>query len=505
MVKRIFTHTYILIGVAVVMTLGIAGWFFVRNGADDIETLTVEPQDFLQQISVSGKVIASERVDLAFSQTGQIALVHARVGDTVRAGSVLVVLENGEARAEVAQKQAALKAAQAKLESLREGMRQEQLAVDESKVASAQTALTQTDHALTDALRNAFVNADDAIHYRVDQFFINPRSTNPKLNFTTADNQLISDIEWNRFLLEPILIAWERNQDVVATQTRLQTIKTFLDNVARAVNALSASSAISQTTIDGYRNDIATARANVNAAASALTTALTNQTNAATALEIAQKILVLEQAGTPQKDIDEQAARVAIAEADLARAQAALRKTLMIAPFDGIVTNVEAKVGEAASLSVSAITMISAGTLLIESFVPELNAPLLEVGDEAHVTLDAYGADMIFAATVLSLDPAETIRDGVTTYRAKLGFHENDERIKPGMNAALVITTEKKSNVIAIPQGIIDEQDNKKIVRVKEGKAIRERIIEIGSISSAGMAEVLSGLTSGEKIVISPR
>jgi multidrug efflux pump subunit AcrA (membrane-fusion protein) len=320
MKKRFFTRTSVLIGVALTMTVGIAGWFFVRNGADDIETLTVEPQDFLQQISVSGNVVASERVDLAFSQTGQIALVHARVGDTVRAGSVLVVLENGEARAEVAQKQAALKAAQAKLESLREGTRQEQLAVDESKVASA---------------------------------------------------------------------------------------------------------------------------------------------------------------------------------------QAALRKTLMIAPFDGIVTNVEAKVGEAASLSVSAITMISAGTLLIESFVPELNAPLLEVGDEAHVTLDAYGADMIFAATVLSLDPAETIRDGVTTYRAKLGFHENDERIKPGMNAALVITTEKKSNVIAIPQGIIDEQDNKKIVRVKEGKAIRERIIEIGSISSHTIMKIFQELhKKGQTIIM---
>jgi multidrug efflux pump subunit AcrA (membrane-fusion protein) len=120
------------------------------------------------------------------------------------------------------------------------------------------------------------------------------------------------------------------------------------------------------------------------------------------------------------------------------------------------------------------------------------------------VTLDAYGVEVPFEATVVSVDPAETIRDGVSTYRAILQFSEQDERIRSGMTANVIITADRREGVIAIPQGAIISRDGKKIVRIKVGEETLEREVTVGEVSSIGSTEITSGLSEGDRVVISP-
>ena len=134
----------------------------------------------------------------------------------------------------------------------------------------------------------------------------------------------------------------------------------------------------------------------------------------------------------------------------------------------------------------------------------EVNFSLLKAGDEAIVTLDAYGPGVTFLARVVSIDPAETVRDGVSTYRTIIQFMEQDPRIRTGMTANVRITTEKRDNVLAVPQGVVVERDGRKYVRVREGEQTIEREITTGSVSSLGSVEVLSGLSEGDVIILSP-
>jgi len=505
-VKKYVVYIFV---VAVVI---VGGSFLAGNDNNKEETLIVHPDDFVQEVSVSGRVIAAQNVDLVFSQAGRVSGVYATVGDTVQKGNILASLENGDVRADVLQKEAAYDAAQARLNSLKEGTRLEQIAVTESKVVSAQITLDQANQTLVDAVRNAYTQSDDAIRRRVDQLITNPRSSEPEFSYTLANQQLKSDIEWGRLLAELMLVDWSASITTLSPDTvssffntaskNLEQTRMFLENMALAVNALSAGPALTQGTIDGYKADITTARSNINTAVTTLTSAVTSQKNAEISLVTAERNLDLELAGTSADDLAEQEAKVKSAEADLLSAQAKYEKTLVRAPFTGIVTRMDARVGGSASSNASDISMIGTGTLQVESFVPEINTPLLAVGDEAIATLDAYGEEVPFALTIISIDPAETIRDGVSTYRIKLQFVERDQRVKSGMTANITVTTEKKSNVITVPQGIVFERDGKKYVLTKENEVTAEREVTTGEVSSFGTIEILSGLLDGDIVVL---
>ncbi|MCI0566276.1 efflux RND transporter periplasmic adaptor subunit, partial [bacterium] len=488
-----------------------------KNGEKAQETLVIHAGDFVQEISISGKVTAAKEVELGFSQSGRISSVFASVGKTVSAGTVLASIENESAQGDVLQKEASLEAAQAKLEILKKGTREEQLAVTESRINSARIALNQKNQSVVDVLKNAYTQSDEAVRRRVDQFMINPRSSRPELAFLVTDIQLKSDIEWNRFVEEAMLVEWKKAVDTITVEgnldeeilratKNLDDTREFLDMVSLAVNSLSPSQNITQATIDAYRADITAARANIHSATIAITTAVTEARAAAASLETEESNLGLEKAGATKEELAEQEARVKAAEADLLTARAELQKTYIVAPFTGIITAVDAKAGGSATVGAPLISMISAAKLQLESFVPELNIPLIAVGDDAIVTLDAYGESDTFGAKIVAIDPAETVRDGVSTYRIVLEFMEQDPRVKPGMTANIAVTTDKKEGVISIPQGMVKEIDGKKVVYVKEkeGDIFLEREVETGSVSSIGNVEILSGLAEEDIVSFNP-
>lgn len=487
-----------------------AGFFLWGHGDASNETMAVHPGEFIQQISVAGKVVPAENVDLAFSTGGRIAAVHATVGDRVARGHVLALVENGDLAADITQKRAVLEAARTRLLSTQKGTRPEEIAVIRSSVASADVSLAAANRELADAVRAAYTQADDAVRRRVDQLMSNAGTVSPQLNFQTSDSRLKMDIETSRVAMEKLLVQWKADVDVLLSSgetnaaaraeiaaRNLTDVRGFLDKTALAVNALTPTASFSQTTIDGYRADISTARANISTTASALASAETKQKNAVASLATAHKNLELQEAGATAENIAERQADVEVAEAELQRAQAQYAKTLVVAPFPGIVTRMDAKIGGSAASGASAISLISDDMLEIESFIPEIQAPLVHTGNEAAATLDAYGA-AVFASRVVSVDPAETIRDGVSTYRAIMQFLGRDERVRPGVTAHIVITTEKKANVISIPQEIVITRDGKHFVPIADGDRAVEREVETGSVSSFGTIEITAGLHDGD-------
>lgn len=439
--------------------------FFVFRGAESApETLTVHPTVFVQEVSVSGKVVAGSSVDLGFSTGGRVAHVYTKVGDRVSAGTLLAEVENGDVRA-------ALEVARATLASLKAGTRPEEVAVAEAEVTSTRAALA-------DAERDAYTAAANAIT-DIDQFISNPRSANPQLIFSTTDSQAKTAVEAGRAAIEPALAAGTVKLDEVAT---------LLARASAALARAIPSGAITQTILDGYIADTATARTSVDAAASSVT-------STTAALTAAEKNLTLQRAPATAEDLAIEEARVRKAEADL-------KKTMIIAPFSGTVTDVDAKVGATLSATAPALSLIGSD-LEIESYVPEVNVALIAVGNPAAVTLDAYGAEVTFSATVGSIDPAETLRDGVSTYRSILAFNAPDVRIRAGMTANVRVTTLHKEQVIAIPQGLVVVKDGTKIVRITEdGKTTLERIVTTGALSSKGEIEIVSGLSDGDRVVV---
>src|SRR3989344_8065600 len=133
---------------ALVAVVVLAGGFILFGGKKAEErVITVEKGSFVQEVSVSGKVVAAQDVDLGFSQGGRVSGVYAKVGDTVAKGAALAELENGDLRAAVLQREASLATQRAKLASLKQGTRPEEIAVAEAEVESDMAGRFQADQA----------------------------------------------------------------------------------------------------------------------------------------------------------------------------------------------------------------------------------------------------------------------------------------------------------------------------------------------------------------------
>lgn len=499
-------------GIAVVIIGGYA-WYAAQSGKSEAKTYTVERGVFEQTVAASGKVVPARDVDLGFTQSGRVVSVTASVGSRVGAGQVLATIDSADIRANLEQRQAALESELAKLDALKQGTRPEEIAVAEADVAKNRESLSRAREALLDTLSDVYITADDAVRSDIHQFVSNPRTSNPQVNFVSTDEQTMVNLTSGILAMESTLAAWEASLrslsaagDLSSAANRAQrdlaAVSSLLQTAYAALSRAVPTSAVTQTMIDGYAADVAAARVSVSTAISSVTTAVTTVRNAETALASSERSLALKKAGTLQADIDAQAARVRAAEADIANVRAQLGKTVITAPFSGVITSVDAKVGLIVSGNTPVVSMISAGTYQIESYVPEVNIALLKPGNPATITLDAYGEEAVFDATVVSIDPAETVRDGVATYRVVLQFARADERIRSGMTANITITASARENIVSIPQGLVVERGDKHYVRVQTGETTIEREVAVGSVSSRGQIEILSGLSEGDVVVV---
>ncbi len=498
LIKDFYTRHPWVAAASVLLLAGLVFWYLGRGDAGmEIAAATVARGTVSQLVSVTGKVKPASNADLSFEKGGRVAYVYAKVGDRVGIGGTLVSLENGDISAQLAQAKAAAKAQAAKLADLKRGTRPEDISVSEVDVENAKNDILN-------AVKGAYVDSDDAVRNKVDQFISNPRSASPQLNFPVGSSSLENDIEYGRVGVESMLVSWNSSLATqgdsvgveayaVEARNNLQAVQSFLDKAALAVNSLQGTSALSQTTVDAYKAAVLAGRTNTTSSLDTLAAAVEK-------LRTAESKLALKKAGTAKEQIDAQEAEVESAEASVLNLEAQLAKTFIRSPIAGIVTKQDAKRGEIAGAGIVLASVISDAKYEIEANVAEADIAKIKIGDEAQVTLDAYGNDVVFAATVAGIDPAETIIDGVPTYKTTLQFKKNDARIRSGMTANTDIYGAKRENVLYIPGRAIYGKGASKTVNLIDGETTREVSIETGLRGSNGDVEIISGLKEGDKV-----
>lgn len=122
------------------------------------------------------------------------------------------------------------------------------------------------------------------------------------------------------------------------------------------------------------------------------------------------------------------------ARADLTIALTELNNTTIRAPFDGIVENRPAEIGDLLSIGDPVATMIQTDPMLVVAHVPEHSIQAIEPGQLAHVTLfDGAEYDGIVRYT------AHVSDNNTRTYRVEVEIDNSDRRIPDGMTAEVRI------------------------------------------------------------------
>jgi len=517
-----------------------------------IEYSTVSRGKVTAEVSVTGKVKPARSLDLAFERSGRINKIAVNIGDSVKDGQVLIFLENGDLLAQLQQAEASLKSQETKLTQLKKGTRAEDLDVYQNAVNNAESSLEDTKNNLAiagqkaevdlnnlyasiiDIIDDAYNKTDDAVRKQASDMFINAESANPKLSFISTNSQAQSSAETERKIASQDLNAWsvdlnnlknrqnsheDLDQAMVDASSRLNRTLVFLTDLAAN---LDNAPSLSSTTMNTYKTSVNTARTNIITALTnindkqqtILAQKVSNEDNIATAktsltttqntLAQAQKQLALKQAGYSLEDISFQASQVDQAQANVNYYQAMLNKTVLRAPFDGIITKINFEIGDIIQPNVAAISLIGKDKFEIEANITESDISKIQIGQIARVTLDAYGPDVIFTAKVVQVDLSATIIEGVATYKTVFQFTEEDEKIFDGLTANIDVLVGEKDNVLFVSARDVVSRDGKKFIQVlidEKRDLTEEREVKVGLRGTEGQVEIISGLKEGEKVI----
>ncbi len=201
-------------------------------------------------------------------------------------------------------------------------------------------------------------------------------------------------------------------------------------------------------------------------------------------------------------------ASVNVRKAQLAVARALLDRTRLTAPFAGIVAEINGEVGEFVTPSPigvptpPAIDLVDTGCLYISAPIDEVDAPEVRTGMSARISLDAF-ADKIFAGKVRRIAPYVQDREKqarVVDVEVNFVSSDDSKNMLPGYSADIEIILSKHDNTLRIPTEAVLEGN--KVLVFGDDALLREQAIETG-LSNWSFTEVLSGLSAGEKVVIS--
>ena len=491
----------------------IIGYFVFKEEKLNVDFIVAERGNLEQVVSITGKVKPSSKVDLAFESGGKVANIYKEVGDIVYRGQILATLNNSQYQAQLLQAQASLEVEESRLNELKKGTREEEILIQETKVKNAEQSLVDAKNNLAVKIKDSFTKSDDAIRNQTDQLFDNPRSSSPQLIINT-DYILESYIESKRASVEIIFNDWSDSLILDSNilnnisgytntaKNNLNEINNLLEKVSLAVNGLTVGSNLSQTTIDGYKTDIASARVGVNTALSNLSTAEEKYKTAESSLSLEQQQLSLKKAGSTDEEINAQESKVKSAEANVKNYEALITKTIIHSPINGIVTKKNIEVGEIVQSNAIAFTVISNNEYEIEAFVPEADIAKIRINDIAMITLDAYD-EVDFEAKIIFIDPADTTIEGISAYKTKLQFTQKDERIFSGMTANIDILTDSREGVINVPYRVIMVNGGQFVEILNDDGEVEKREVEIGMRSTDGRLEIISGLGEGDKVITS--
>ncbi len=206
---------------------------------------------------------------------------------------------------------------------------------------------------------------------------------------------------------------------------------------------------------------------------------------------------------TAQKTEQVNAAQVAVA-------QAALERTILRAPFTGVVAEVTGEVGEVVTpsppgiVTPPAVDLLDCSCVYVSAPIDEVDAPALRPGMTARISLDAFpkrvfeGSVRRTAPYVLELEKQARTVEVEVTFAAAAG--DGCATLLPGYSADTEVILESRPNALRIPSEAVLEGG--RVLVLGDDGLLHERHFQAG-LRNWNHTEILTGLNAGERVVVS--
>jgi HlyD family secretion protein len=447
-------RTWIIIGIVVIGACAAIGVISNQSRASAQSALATSQIGAVTRTTLSlavessGSIAANANATLSFGMNGTIAVVNVEVGSEVKQGDVLAKLDTAKLELQVA------RAEQAYL--LQQATYSKTVQADPETVTAAQAALNNAHNAYKIALQKSGLSGD--------QITVSCANVD---NAKQAYDDAVT--AYNNYL---------SNWRVQVNGTyQVSPQKARLDSATAMYDVAQANCALAQ---QGVNNSAVTsAWAQVQQAQASLTN-LTSPRDEKLDIARAQ----LEQA------------RLAWEQAKLSLADAAI-----VAPFDGVVTQLNVKAG-GPSGNGSAIELADVRRYHVDVLVDETEIAQIQPNQAAQITLDALSG-VTLTGKVAAIDPAGQVVQGVVNFNVRIDLDPTEAPIKLDMTTNTRIIGESHADVLAVPINairsdaggspyviVLDQQNSQRTVEVKTG------------LTQGKLTEVSGDLQAGNQVLV---
>ena len=185
-------------------------------------------------------------------------------------------------------------------------------------------------------------------------------------------------------------------------------------------------------------------------------------------------------------------------EAAIKVAQAKLDKTVIEAPFDGVIGLRSVSIGEYVTPGQAIAPLEAVNTLKVDFRLPERYIANVELDQTLELQVDARPGQL-FEGKVYAISPL--IEEGGRSILVRARVDNANGLLRPGMFARVQLITDESMAVVVPEASLSPSGRTQYVYRIAEGQA--ERVaIEIGE-RRAGLVEVLRGLQPGDQVVAS--
>ena len=401
-------------------------------------TLTQPKQTSITETIASSGSVGGVTETNAGSQTqGIVEALYVDEGSTVVRGQQLSLIKNNVADAQIVQAQGAVSTAQTQLEQVSRGALASDIDASMQQVRQTQAVAEQ-------------------------------------------QNALIAQAQQNVLQARSLLAQVEAERDLAKTELGRST-------------SLVNSGVISRSEFDQAKTTYLVAVKKVAAQNQAISLAQAGTRSAQAGLKSAQANVKTQQArlktiqlGARPEDVLVAQRRISEAENALSVAQQQAANAIVVAPFAGTVTKINAQVGQTVG-STGVLTLVSS-QLEIRLEVDESNLSSLKVGQEAVISSAAFG-DSTFRGSVSELGAAVDQTRG--TIEIKVVPIEAPEWLRPGQTVDVNIITAENVSRLLIPQtAVMRAGDENVVFIVIDGKAVQRTVVTRPATKRRGSSDL---------------
>jgi HlyD family secretion protein len=541
----------IIAAVVIVALLVAGGWWYQRRNAAASAAknqpryimATVKKGDISSTISGTGPVASVNGVTVKANQSGTVSQILAQDGDRVKAGQVIMVLDNPSVKAQYQQAQQDLDSARKSLGNLLHpqdtAVQAQQLKVENARLTLQQrqddansltvTAPTQGIIASVGTTEGSSISANTLLFTIFDDAhptFVVGLSQSAAALVKPGMNVAV---ELSGFGKLDGTVAPSGGSATPGTGNRDATVPVSVNlpptaglragMVGSAVFDVPKADFVVQGT-GSVKSVVTEVRSKVAATVDQLAVkegdrvetgslmAKLSSDSITLALKQAQNDVKVQEQNLvnlidPSQDPSGQAQnlqdKINAATNSLAQRQSDMDDLQVKAPVAGQISSLTARVGDKITNNASLFRVADYGAMQVTISVDELDIAKVKQGQSAQITLDALSGKN-FTGKVYKINPEGTFKNDIANFDVTVMFDKTDG-LMAGMNSTVNVMVENKPGVLWLPAQAVTTRQGKSTVQVLDDKKqLTQKDVQIG-IRTSQQVEIVSGLKEGDQVV----